>query len=150
MSIVFARSRRFLGVTIAALTFGTTGCDDGHDHEHLEVEFMRLTIGAQTITVNARGEISGGTVTIPAGVATTVTAVFLDDDMQPDDHVEADEFQLSVTPNAGITFTRTGAFSGTLLGTTAGSIVVRFGLLHVEEDHHDFGPFQVPVTVGGA
>jgi hypothetical protein len=144
---VFSVTRRIAQLSLAASLVTLGGCSDHHDHEDLAVEFMRLTIGGQTVTVNARGQVSGGPVTIPAGVATSVTAEFLNASMAPEPAVNATDFQVSVTPNAGISFARTGAFTGTLTASSTGTIVVRFGLLHVTENHHDFGPFQVPVTV---
>ncbi|MBM3899712.1 MAG: hypothetical protein FJ362_06105 [Gemmatimonadetes bacterium] len=150
---IFARRLRPLMV-LAALTLGLGACKDStgpDDHGHAEeVHAMRITLANGTsVTVGETGTVTG-TLTIPRGVATAFTVTFLDDDGVVVDDLKATEFQASVSPNAGITFVRTGAFTGTLQGATAGTVIVRFGLFHVPHSHHDFGPFPVPVTIAGA
>lgn len=111
---------------------------------------MRITLANGTsVTVSETGTVTG-TLTLSAGAATTVTVTFLDDAGAVVTDLPATEYQASVSPNAGITFARTGAFTGTLQGTTAGTVTVRFGLFHIDEQHDDFGPFPVPVTITGA
>ena len=111
---------------------------------------MRIALANGTsVTVSETGTVTG-TLTLSAGAATTVTVTFLDDAGAVVTDLPATEYQASVSPNAGITFARTGAFTGTLQGTTAGTVTVRFGLFHIDEQHDDFGPFPVPVTITGA
>jgi hypothetical protein len=140
-------TRRFAALAVVALSLGVAGCKDEDAHE-VEVDFMRISAGAQQIMVNSTGAVTGN-ITINAGVATAVTVQFLDAAMADALTEHADEFQVNVTPAAGVTFTRTGPFSGTLTGTSAGVRSVSFSLLHIEEDHEDFGPFPVNITVAG-
>lgn len=141
--------RRFAAAAIVALTLFTGACKDssGLDEQEPEVESMRITVtGGSVVTVSSTGVVTG-TLSIPAGAARTITVEFLNAAGQPDDHVDGVEFQASVTPAAGLTFARTGPFTGTLTGAAAGTVAVQFGLLHIEENHNDFGPFTVNVTV---
>lgn len=152
MSHVTVRRLRPL-IAIVTLALGLGACTDstGPDHEHgEEVHAMRITLANGTsVTVSETGTVTG-TLTLSAGAATTVTVTFLDDAGAVVTDLPATEYQASVSPNAGITFARTGAFTGTLQGTTAGTVTVRFGLFHIDEQHDDFGPFPVPVTITGA
>jgi hypothetical protein len=152
MSHVTVRRLRPL-IAIVTLALGLGACTDstGPDHEHgEEVHAMRITLATgASVTVSETGQFNG-TLTIPAGVATGVTVTFLDDAGAVVDDLPASEYQASVSPNAGITFTRTGSFTGTLRGDAAGNVTVRFGLFHIDEQHDDFGPFPVPVTITGA
>jgi hypothetical protein len=145
-SIRTRRGLPLLATLLAASTLVSACKDDDHDDEP-EVATMRLTIGATTINVNQAGQVAGGPVSIPRNTATPVTAQFLRADGSPDPAVNAQEFELSVAPGAGITFTRGGPFNGTLTGTAAGQVTVRFGLFHRPENHNDFGPFPVVITV---
>ncbi len=131
----------------AALTL--TACKDpaGPDDHEPHVESMRITIAGQApVTVSSSG-VPSGTLTIAAGVPTTFTVEFLDESGAPDDHLEDEGFEVSVAPGAGITFARTGAFTGTLTGAAGGTVAVNFGLYHIAEAHNDFGPFAVSVTI---
>ena len=136
--------RIFAAGALLALTLAV-GCSSEPTEEEPEVETMRLVIG--TTTVN----FSGGTctpsvssVTIPAAGA-TVTASFLKADGTPETIITAEEFELQVTPAAR--FTRSGAFAGTIVGGAAGSASLGFALLHKVEQHEDFGPCNLTVTV---
>ncbi len=136
----------------STLVLGLAACKDntGPEEAEPEVVSMRITLASgATATVNASGTVTG-TLTIPAGTATGFTIEFLNAAGAPDPLVTAAEFRASVTPATGITFTRTGNFAGTLRGDAAGTVSVRFGLLHIEENHDDFGPFPVSVSVTGA
>ena len=148
----FSTSRIFTAGTLLALTMAV-GCSSEPTEEEPEVETMRLVIETTTglqiglTTVNFAGGTctpSPSSVTIPTAGA-TVTASFLRADGTPETIVTADEFELQVTP-AG-RFTRTGAFTGTIAGGTAGSASLGFALLHKIEQHEDFGPCNLTVTV---
>ena len=141
----FRSARRAALVAVAALALGACS-EDEHDHE-AEVDFMRVTVGAQQVMVNSTGAVTGGPISITSGAATNVTVAFLDAAMADALAEHADDYQANVTTPAGITFTRTGPFTGTLTGTVAGTVNVSFTLFHLEENHEDFGPFPVPVTV---
>lgn len=142
-----------LAVALAiALTASLAACNDStapEEEEEPEVASMRLTFGnGTTLTVTGAGATPS--VRIPVG-ATTVAAQFLRADGSADPVVTATTFRLEVAGLAGgVTFARSGAFGGTLNATTATStnIPITFSLFHIEEQHDDFGPFTVNVTVG--
>jgi hypothetical protein len=144
---------RSLASVLAVFTLGAaaTACDDDpliEDPDPAEaVVAIRLTVGAQTITINDLGTVTGGPIVLPRA-ATTVTAVFLDEDDAIVAGLDA-EFRLEVTIANGslVTFSRTAAFSGTLTGVAAGQTTLEFALFHIEENHEDFGFFPVPTTV---
>jgi len=146
MQLQFRSARR--AALVVASMFAFAACsEDDHDHE-VEVDFMRITAGAQTLMVNSTGAVTGGPLALQTGVARSITVEFLASDMTTDaldDH--ADDFQVNVTAPAGVTFTRTGPFAGTLTASAAGSYNVSFALFHIEENHEDFGPFPVAVSV---
>lgn len=149
MHALFRSPRRFAALAIAAATLAAGACKDstGPDDFEPDVHVMRLTIAAQTpVTVSSTG-VQTGTLTIARGVATTVTVAFLNAAGADVLGTHAGDFQASVAPAAGITFVRTGAYTGTLTGASAGVVAVRFGLFHIANAHDDFGPFPVNVTV---
>lgn len=140
------RSARRAALLVASV-FAFAACtDDDHGHEG-EVDFMRVTVGAQELMVNATGVVTNGPIILTSGEVTDISVEFLDADMDDALAEHADEYQVNLTAPANVTFARTGPFSGTLTGGTAGSYNVQFSLFHVEENHEDFGPFNVPVTV---
>jgi hypothetical protein len=145
MMQTFSTARRYAALTVAALSLGLAACSEEDAHE-VEVDFMRITTSGSQIMVNSSGAPSG-TITLLQGQPNNLTVEFLDANMENALTDHADEFQVQVTPNAGITFTRTGPFTGTLTGTAAGVVSVSFALLHIEENHEDFGPFPVNITV---
>lgn len=136
---------------LALSVFAVAACSDDTDDHEVEVDFMRITAGAQQLMVNSTGAVTGGPLALQAGVGRAITVDFLKADMTTDAlGDEAGEFQVAVTVPAGVTFTRTGPFAGTLTASAAGSYDVSFALLHVEENHEDFGPFPVAVSVSAA
>lgn len=144
---VLARSLVALTVGLLVASCGDSTGPEEEEHEP-EVATMRLTVGSQTINVAEDGTVTGGPIVIPVG-NTTISAQFLLASGQPEPLVTADVFQLNVdSDNTGVAgFTRTAAFGGSLVGTAAGSTILRFALFHIEEGHEDFGPFPVSVTV---
>jgi hypothetical protein len=137
-----------LGAALA-LAAAVACSDTNESHAEPEVAFMRLTVGGtQTVTVDEFGTVTGGPITIPVG-NTSLVAEWLRADGTEDPNVHEDDFELRVVPaNTGIvTFTRTAAFEGTLNGLQTGSTSASFALFHIEEQHEDFGPFSVGVTV---
>ena len=136
-------ARRFLGMVLMAGAIAA--CDDDPvGPEEPEIDAVRLTLGAQTVTITSLN--TTGTVTIPVGT-TAISAVFLDAD--GDVLHLGSEFELRVTPAASgaVTFTRTGAFAGSLQATAAGTTTMQIQAFHLEENHPDFGPFTVTVIV---
>lgn len=141
----FRNARRF--AVLAATMLAISACSSSDDSHEVDVDRMRITVGAQVIMVNSTGAVTGGPITLNSGAATNVTVEFLTPEMTDALGEHADDFQANVTTPAGITFTRTGPFAGTLTGSVAGSSNIAFELFHIEENHEDFGPFNVPVTV---
>lgn len=137
--------RRAAVLLVAALA--TTAClEDALEHE-AEVDFMRVTVDGTAVTVNSTGAITGGPISITSGTAASVTVEFLDADMNDAIADHADDYQADITTPAGITFTRTGPFAGTLSSPTPATYNVQVSLFHIEESHTDFGAFGIPITV---
>jgi hypothetical protein len=107
---------------------------------------MRLVVGAQTINVTESGVITGGPIVIGGGT-TNITATFLD--ASGNTVAGLGDFELRVTPanTALVTFGRVSAFAGTLTRVAAGSTQLSIQLWHLLEQHADFGPFNIPITV---
>jgi hypothetical protein len=148
--LVAKRYRRLLQiVTALSVVITAAACGDDEVDPEPQVETMRLVVGTQTITVNSSGTVTGGPIVVARNTPTTVTATFLRANGTADPLVTTAEFRLKgATDNAAIaTFTFTTGFSGTITGLAAGTTLVRFSLLHIEEDHDDFGPHPVPITV---
>ena len=127
---------------LALLIPALGACEDdpeGPDDAGDEIGSVRLTIGTQTITMNSGGTVTGGPITLVAGVATPVTAVFLSPTNQS--ITLSNEFRLDVTPdNSGrLTFTRTGSFAGSLTGNSAGAANASVAVFHIGEGHNDWG-----------
>ena len=142
-------SRRAATLLLAAFALSASACSAEDDHEEPEVESMRVTVSGQApITISSTG-VQSGTLNLVQGAATTITVEFLDATSANALTEHADEFQAQVTPAAGsgLTFARSGAFVGTLTGTLTGSRTVALALLHIGENHEDFGPFNVNFNV---
>lgn len=118
-----------------------------------DVATMRLTVTGQApVSVSANGTVTGGPLRVGVGES-VVTATWLRADGTVDPNVTTAKFQLKVTVPAtitGLAFARnaTNPFSGTFSAQAAGTVNAQFSLLHVEENHEDFGPFTVPVVIG--
>lgn len=119
----------------------------GPDHDPYYFAMLIDTEGQPPLAIYADGSLSGSGLSIPVGVATRVSMRFINKQGLPALSLTTQEFRASVVPSAGIIFERAGGFWGTLTGAAAGVVDVRFGLFHVEADHHDFGLFTVPVTI---
>jgi hypothetical protein len=148
---MLARRKPSVAGLLAILAFGLPAASCGSStepEEEPEVAIMRLTVGAQTVDVAEDGAVSGGPIVIAQG-NTAISAAFLRADGTADPLVTADVFRLDAeSDNAGIaSFVRGGSFNGSLVGAAAGSTILRFSLFHLEEQHEDFGPFPVAVTV---
>ena len=128
------------------LTLAESACDDTEEPQEPAVVTMRLTVGAQVIDVT-EGTVTGGPIVINGN--TNLSATFLKADGSVETLVTADEFELRVTPaNTNlVTFTRTGAFAGTLNRVAAGGTQLEVALFHLIEQHEDFGPVDVAITV---
>jgi hypothetical protein len=131
------RFRRTFAAAAVALAGFTAGCGDD-DIAEPDVQTIRLVVGANTYDIDAGAVVP---VTIMIGrTANAVSATFLRPNGQPETLVNATEFELRLDGLSNIaTFTRTGAFTGTLTGVTVGTdtdVAVR--LFHLEEMHADF------------
>lgn len=143
-------SLRLFAAVIAALALAA--CSDSTDpgDPEPEVAEMVVTIDGTAYTAGASG--FGAQIASVGGDAVAVSAAFLNDEGDPDPAVTGADFQLSVAGNAdggplpaGVTFTRTGAFTGTLTVPEGETATIFLGLFHVEEEHDDFGPFPLSV-----
>lgn len=141
----FSRLAAF-ALLVPALVLGA--CDDSPTDEDDEPEIatLALTLGGQLVTINEGGGVTSGQLRIAIGStpvsvqALTATGAVIN---------LGNEFQLDVIPDASgrITFTRTGDYTGTLTANSAGTAVVKIGLLHKDDDHYDFGLHSHTFTV---
>lgn len=134
-----------LPLALAAAACGDSPTD-AHDDEEFPAE-MRLTIGAQTITMSDNGTFTPNPVFVAPGTY-QVSVEFLDDEgviMELDG--EEVRFEMA-SDNAGLlSYQASGSFTGTLTAAGAGATVLRPQLFHIEEGHPDFGPFPLTITV---
>jgi type 1 fimbria pilin len=133
-------------VMVAALALPLAACDNDPTggEEHADVSAVRLTVGAQSVTVNSQGTQTG-TLTVPQG-ASNVTVTWLDDDGDAITEFE-EELTLQVAAVAGttgVTFVASSRTAGVLTATSAGQKSLRVSLLH--DDHPDFAQ-NVTITV---
>ena len=123
-----------------ALAAGLLACDDNDDPplDESKIATIRLTVGTQTITIDENCVVSGGPIRISTGT-TPVAASFLLANGTPDPIVTSADFQMNFTiANTGLaSFTRTGAFNGTLTRGTAGNTTATVALFHFEDDDDD-------------
>ena len=115
-----------------------------------DVATMRLTVGTQTINVNAAtGTVTGGPITIARNATVNISAQFLTAAGTADPVVTSTSFRFDATSaNTGtVAFNRSGSFTGTLTGVAAGTSSINFGLFHIGEGHNEFAwPVSVTVT----
>jgi hypothetical protein len=148
----FARATFKLSAVLTLLVVAAS-CKDStspDEDEEPEVATMRLTIGSTTRDIRGTaGE--DRTFRVPLG-ASTVTAQWLRADGTADPLVVSGVFRLTVTAGTGasaITFVNNSAnqFNGTLTVPSAVTgAQLSVGLLHIAENHTDFGPFTITIT----
>lgn len=109
-----------------------------------DVVLIRLTIGTATVDVTAGGASRG--VDVPRG-ATSIDAAFLNANGNPVTLPASSTYALDVVSSntQRLTFTRTGAFSGSLNGLQTGAVTLSVSLVH--GSHTDFSPRTVNVNV---
>ena len=133
--------RRTLLAVLFVSAFTVSACSDSTEPDpEPAVATLRLVIGTQTVSVNvASGAVTGGPVIIARG-NTNVTATFLRADGSAEALVTGTLFRLDGTSSnsAVVTYTSTGAFTGTLNGVQAGTGTVTFALHHLEEGHNEW------------
>ena len=117
-----------------------------------DVASMRVTVASQQITINESGQVTGAPGVLHAGVAASVTAVFLDAGGQGATGVTPGTYQLnvSVPGGASIVFQRstTNPFAGSLTGSVNGTNAqLRFSLYNIETQRDVFGPADVAFVV---
>jgi hypothetical protein len=145
LDLTFLQRRAFVA---AAAFMLAVACDDDPGEAEPEVATLRIIIGTDTVEVDEFGNVTGGPISIPTG-ATSLTAEWLRADGSPEPLVDDAEFDLQGVPaNTGVvTFSSATVFTGTLTGVASGSTTIDFALFHTAEQHEDFGPHTVPVTV---
>lgn len=147
MSRYLMSAGRVIGLATLSAALALTACKEVIDEHGAEVDFLRITLAGQApVIVNATGAVSG-TLSLTQHIATTLTIEFLDATQQDALGDAADEFQANVAPGAGITFTRSGPFTGTLTASATGDITVSVAMFHIEDGEEEFGPFPVTITV---
>lgn len=107
---------------------------------------IRLLIGTQTININEGGPDKA--ITIPFGTTAISATFWRANGTQLS--LPSSSYRLDITSaNSGrVIFTRGSSnFGGTLNGVTTGSTTLSIGLFHTGEDHYDFGPHNVNITV---
>ena len=141
---------RVLALPLLA-TLALVACDDDEGAPAApepELATMRITAAGQEVDVSSTGDITGGPISLDNNPA-DVTVEFLEADGGPSILVTEDDFQVeAVSGSTGLfTVTRTGSFTFTFTSVSSGTTTVGLALVHLSEEHTDFGPFNVPVEV---
>jgi hypothetical protein len=144
MLAVTTRPRPSAVAILATALFLAACSDSAGPEDEPQVTTMELTIGATVVSFTGSCTPSQGSVSIPSAGA-PLSARFLRANGTPDPLVTAAKYQLVVTP--ANRFVRSSAFAGTLTGGTPGQAQLSFALLHIEEQHEDFGPCPLTVIV---
>jgi hypothetical protein len=132
-----------------AVTLVVVACSNPADPEpEAEVETARIIMGADTVLVASNGTVTGGPIAIGLG-NTAFSVEWLKADGSIEALADPADYQVEIeSDDAGVvTFSRTSAFAGNLVGVSAGSTLIQVGLLHIDEGHEDFGPHPVQVVV---
>lgn len=131
-----SKMRRAAPVLFAALALSLGACDPESPtrNDHPDVAAVRLTVGAQTVTVTESGQT--GTLTVPQGQS-TVNITWLDSSGSTISFNQVVTLQIvSVTAGTGVSFAASGVLGGLLTATSAGQKSMRVRLIH--GDHPDF------------
>lgn len=134
---------------LAALALGA--CDDGPGAPpppEPELVTMRITVESQVVEVSSTGVVTGGPINLDNNPA-EVTIEFLEEDGGPSVLVTDDDFQVEAVSGATSMFSiaRTGAFEFTFTSVATGNTTLGVALIHLDPNHTDFGPFNIPVEV---
>jgi hypothetical protein len=132
-----------------------TGCEEDNGIEPptgigAQVNAIRVTIGAQNVTVFKDGKITLAPLSfIRPNVPVTTT--LLDDQGNPINGVTEAQLRVNMGPSQsnlnGFAFTRTTAFAGTLASTAAGTANFAVSLFDTVKRRTIFGPYHIPVVV---
>ena len=147
-----ARALAAAALALAAACNDSTAPEEDHADD---ITALRIAVtpsggAATTYTLTDAGVLSPSPMVLPVGTA-AVTVNFLDaDGAVITSEISTEEFEIRFESlPTGVTFARTGAFSGTLTATAAGAGTMQALLWHLEEDHEDLGPLPIPVQIGG-
>jgi hypothetical protein len=138
------RFRRFFAPALIAFSVAGLGlgCGDDDDIDEPDVQTIRLVVGTGAAAVTYNIDLGTGLAApiVITRTANPVVATFLRANGDVETLVSAAEFELRLDGlNPAIaTFTRTGAFTGTLTGVAVGTDAVTVQLYHTIEAHPDF------------
>jgi hypothetical protein len=134
-----SKIRRAAPVLVAALSLSLGACEGdstGNGGNHPDVSAVRLTLGAQTVTVNEAG-VQTGSLTLPAGDNAMAVAWLSASGAVIPSFSQILTLQIVPVGNGtGVSFEAAGLFGGRLTSTTPGAKTVTVRLLH--GDHADF------------
>jgi hypothetical protein len=134
-AILPARTLRLFAA--ALLVAGASACDRSPtDGDHADAAAVRLTVGAQVLTVTAAGAQTG-TLTLAQG-AHAVAVTWLDASLNAITDLDSDlSLQiLAAAGTSGVTFAPNGLYAGTLTASSAGQKTMSVRLMH--GNHADF------------
>jgi hypothetical protein len=120
---------------VLALSLGACDPESPTDNDHPDVGSVRLTVGAQSITVNEAGAQTG-TLTVPVGES-SVAVAWLDSNGAAASFHQVVTMQIvAVGAGTGVSFVSAGTVGGLLTTTSAGAKTVTVRLIH--GDHTEF------------
>jgi hypothetical protein len=134
---LLSKIRRAAPALFAVLALSLAACDPESptNNDHPDVAAVRLTVGAQSVTVNDAGAQTG-TLTVPVG-QTAVTVTWLDSGGAAASFTQVVTMQIvAVGAGTGVSFASSGTVGGLLTTTSAGAKTVTVRLIH--GDHPDF------------
>jgi hypothetical protein len=142
----------------ALLSGALAGCNSSTDAGGLEPDVSRMVItvgdvgspGKDFPATDATNGFAGATADVPLGLV-HVSASFFRANGTRESNVTEGDFQLRAASSAsgqplpaGISFERSGAFSGSVTGLAEGqTVTIYFSLYHVSQEHTDFGPYPL-------
>ena len=149
--------RGFQVTAVLALLAVVSACSDDdpiEPEEEPEVQSVRLTSAATpafAITINKTNGQPSGPLRIAVG-ATPIAAAWLKADGTNETLISDAEYELRIVPTTAtnLSWSATGAFSGTLTttGLTSGqTTTATVALRHKVEQHDDFGPYTITIQV---
>lgn len=134
--LLVSRIRR-APVMFAALALSLGACDPETPtrNDHPDIAAVRLTAGAQSVTVTESGSQTG-TLTVPVG-QTAVTVTWLDSSGASMTFDQVVTMQIvAVVAGTGVSFQPAGYTGGLLIATSPGQKAMTVRLIH--GDHPDF------------
>ncbi len=154
-------------LTSALLSGALAGCTSGTDNTEFEPDVQKLviTIHGQTGTADvsypatdATNGFAGATAQVPSGLV-NFEATFLKANGTREANVTPSDFEIRAASSVdgqplsgGISFERSGPFTGTITGLEENqTVTVYFSLYHLSQSHSDFGPYPLNLhrTAGG-